>query len=46
MKVEKAELKRGKWWYQVKRREWGDEDELYKDESGNDWFLEDKLELG
>jgi hypothetical protein len=46
MKVERAELRRGKWWYQVKRSGWGGEEALYRDEDGNDWFLEVNLDWG
>lgn len=44
MKVVRAELRGGKWMYQVRRGD-GREETLHQDENGNDWFSEDQLEL-
>ena len=44
MEVVQVELRGGKWVYQLKPS--GGEQALQRDENGNDWFTEDKLEWG
>jgi hypothetical protein len=46
MDVARAELKEGKWMYQVKPSGGGNGEVLHRDENGKDWFKEDELEWG
>jgi hypothetical protein len=44
MEVVRAELREGKWMYQVRCSDGGKKEALHEDENGNDWFPEDQLE--